>query len=157
MLRKSLFPCLAMLLCFCFLSASVAQARPSWVSVAYSGFTLHKNADQTNPDAPGYYYAKIIATCTNNGNAIITGLSSRSMGFVAQAVEGGVQVGSAQGMIVIDTPATFEPVQPGETFTITYSVPVMSVEGVTLQQFNSAPYAKLRKYRLQHNFNVMTR
>ncbi len=156
MLKKSLFSCALVMFFAAFLCTTGAEARPHWVSVAYSGFSIHKNADQTDPSQPGYYFAKIVATCTNNGSAVITGLSSRSMGFTAQAYEGANMVGTATGNIAINQASTLDPVHPGESFTITYSVPVMAVDGVSLQQFNSSYNARLRKYSLKHNFSVIT-
>ncbi len=157
MLKKSLSLCFVCMLFASVLWVSNAEARPAWVGVKYSGFTLHRNANQTDPAQPAYYYAKIEAVCTNNSsNQIITGVSSRSMSFVAQAYNGSTMLGSAQGSVRINESASLNPVRPGETFIITYSVPVVATDGVSLEQFNRSAQARLRKYKLQHNFSVVT-
>ncbi len=156
-MKRALSLCLVMAFFVSMVFVSGAEARPSWISVKYSGFTVHRNSGQNDPAQPGYYFAQIKATCTNNGSQVVTGLSSRSMGFTAEAFQGSTPVGTGKGSISINEPASLDPVNPGESFAITYSVPIMAIEGGSLEQFNSSGNARLRKYKLQHYFTVMTK
>ncbi len=155
MLKRRFLIAFACVLLTLLCTSVVADARPSWITVSYSGFTIHKNPNQTNLDSPGYYYANIIATCVNNStDRIITGVTSRSMGFNAIASGNNVDLGTATGTISIDEPSTLEPVHPGEAFTIEYNIPVLYINDAGTSLFNRSENPRLRTYNLTHDFQV---
>ncbi len=152
--KKTIWTCLLVLLSTLTLFAT-AQARPSWISVSYSDFSVHRNPNQNDINAQGYYYAKISATCVNNSSdKTITTLTNRSMGFVANATGNDSSLGIAAGYIAINAPSNFEPVGPGEKFRIEYSVPVMFLNEGSVVPFNQSKNPRLSRYKLKHNFNV---
>ncbi len=155
MLRKSWFMSVALLLLATFMGSVVAEARPAWVSVSYSGFSLHRNPNQNDVNGEGYYFAKIIATCVNNSSdKTISSITSRSMGFSANATGNGTSIGTATGSITISNPESLTPVGPGESFRIEYSVPVLGLNGGSVAPFNSSNGPRLSRYSLKHDFQV---
>ncbi len=154
MLKKHYVKIASMLLLFLSF-ASFCEARPAWVSISYSGFTLHRNTEQNNAAGQGYYYAKIIATCVNNSmDKTISSITSRSMAFTANARGNGMALGEASGSILVNNPETLTPVGPGETFRIEYSVPVLYLNGGDVAPFNGIPGASLSRFKLKHDFQV---
>ncbi len=155
MLKKQNLMAVALLLLVTFLGAMAAEARPGWVSVSYSGFSLHRNPNQNDVNGQGYYFAKIIATCVNNSsNQTISSITSRSMGFTANATANGATLGTVAGSITISTPESLTPVGPGESFRIEYSVPLLSLNGGSIEPFNAANGARLSRFKLKHDFQV---
>ncbi len=154
MIKKHYVGIASVLLLFLSLS-TICHARPAWVSISYSGFTLHRNHEQNDVAGQGYYYAKIIATCVNNSaDKTITGITNRSMAFTANARGNGMELGEASGSVVINNDEALTPVGPGETFRIEYSVPVLHLNGGSVAPLNNIPGARLSRYRLKHDFNV---
>ncbi len=155
MLKKQFFVAVAVFLMLGFMGAIVAEARPGWVSVSYSGFSIHRNPSQPDINAEGYYFAKIIATCVNNSSdKTISSITSRSMGFTANGTASGATLGTVAGSITISTPESLTPVGPGESFRIEYSVPLLSLNGGSIAPFNTANGPRLSRYSLKHDFQV---
>ncbi len=159
MFKKSIF---AVFVCMFLISAfyiKESNARPSWISAAYSGWTVQRNTEVTDPNLPGYYYTKIIATCTNNStDKIVTGIVDRRMGFNAQAFSGQTPLNYiASGNTQYSGTELVEDINPGESFKVTYLVPITKLEGAEISVFNNAQHPRLRKYKLQHFFNVQTK
>ncbi len=154
MLKKHMV-IMASVLCAFLSFAHYCEARPAWISISYSGFTLHRNPGQNDATKPGYYYAKIIATCQNNStDKSVSSIVDRSMAFTANAHGNGMQLGEAAGSVRIDGAEAITSVGPGEVFKIEYSVPVLQFNGGDVAPFNSVPGARLNGYNLKHDFQV---
>ncbi len=148
-----------MALIFCLFTiigfSNTTEARPAWVFVSYSDFSLHRNPNQNDVTAQGYYYVKIIATCVNNSaDKTVSSITRRSMAFTANAHGNGASLGQASGSVSIETPETLTPVAPGESFRIEYSIPVLMLNDGSVAPLNESQGARLNRFNLKHNFEV---